>query len=104
MSANVDAIAFVVDGARDAAHELAFLENDGLDAGPGEQLVGSGQSRRTGSNDNRAFLIRVGHSGDACQPKVRLQWYQSKWYGLRRRISNHPTKCEDAPRGEPRPA
>lgn len=40
MTANVNAVAFVIDGAGNAAHTMAFFKDDGLDIGAGEQFVG----------------------------------------------------------------
>ena len=56
MAADVHAVALVAHGARDAAHVVEALDDDGMDVGPGEQFVGGGQSRRAGADDDCLWL------------------------------------------------
>ena len=39
VTANVNAVAFVIDGAGNSAHAVAFFKNDWLDISAGEQFV-----------------------------------------------------------------
>ena len=53
MAADVHAVAFVADGAGDAADLLAGLENDGDDVGTPEEFQTGGQAGRAGADDDR---------------------------------------------------
>ena len=68
MTADIDAISFVLDRAGDASHERALFQHDRNDVSARKQLVGSGQPRRTGANnDGLTPLIHATISADfAC--------------------------------------
>jgi hypothetical protein len=56
MSANVDPVAFVVHRAANPTHASAFLKDNRLDPGPGEQFIGSSQSGWTCANNESPRL------------------------------------------------
>ena len=51
MPANVDAIAVVADGARDAANLVAGLEHDGMHIRTAEKLQGGREPRGPGADE-----------------------------------------------------
>src|SRR5581483_5186241 len=55
VAADVDAIAAILDRARDAAHLAAHLEHDRRDVGALEQLVRGRETGRAGADDHRAL-------------------------------------------------
>ena len=65
MPADIHAVALVLHGARDAAHVVKALDDDGTNARPGEKFVGRSQSRRACADDDCSWLFHV----DTARPK-----------------------------------
>src|SRR5690242_15203902 len=55
MTADVDAITFVVHGARDATHLVALFKHDGLGIAVAQKFESGSQSSRTGADDDSSF-------------------------------------------------
>src|SRR5581483_8599928 len=62
MAADIDAVAFVVDRARDTAEVVALFEDERNDRGTGQQLIGGGKTCRAGSDNDRTLRL----TGDCC--------------------------------------
>lgn len=56
MSADIHAIALVLDGAADSADKVCGLEEDGLDVGAALKLERSGESSRSGADNDGSLL------------------------------------------------
>ena len=59
MAADIDAVAFVIDRARDAAHIRALFQNDRFDTGAGQQLIGGGEAAGAGADDHRLLVTHA---------------------------------------------
>ena len=59
VTTDINTVAVVIDRTRQTAHIAAHFKHNRFHVGTGEQLVRRGQSRRTGTDDDRSS---IGHS------------------------------------------
>lgn len=62
MSPDIDAIALVGQGSRNTAHVFATLDDDRLDVGSLQQLVGRGEPSRASADNNGNSVLQFGAS------------------------------------------